>query len=92
MTLRFRRPSAGDAPPAVAARHMGKTLEAFREALPGLMSRGFPGPDPTTGNFDLDAIEAWRRARNPQAYGLTAESQATNPRDSFSERLARFRG
>jgi hypothetical protein len=47
---------------------MGLSLGAFREALPELVSRGFPEADETTGNFDLDAIDAWRRARHPHHF------------------------
>jgi hypothetical protein len=46
----------------------GVSLDAFREALPELVSRGFPQADETTGNFDLDAIDAWRRARHPHHF------------------------
>jgi hypothetical protein len=47
---------------------MGLSLDAFREALPELVSRGFPRADETTGNFDLDAIDAWRCARRPHHF------------------------
>jgi hypothetical protein len=43
---------------------MGLSEAAFREALPALHARGFPEPDSTTGNFDLDAIDAWRQGRH----------------------------
>ena len=33
-------------------------------ALPGLLARGFPAADATTGNYDLDAIDLWRRQRH----------------------------
>ncbi len=64
MAMRFKLPPGGDVPPVSAARRMGLSLDAFREALPELVSRGFPQADETTGNFDLDAIDAWRRARH----------------------------
>src|SRR5215469_1312724 len=47
---------------------MGLSLDAFRDALPELVARGFPQADETTGNFDLDAIDAWRRNRNPHLF------------------------
>jgi|SRR5215813_9919202 len=65
MALRFKLPPGGDVPPATAARRMGLSLDAFRDALPDLVARGFPRADETTGNFDLDAIDVWRRTRNP---------------------------
>jgi hypothetical protein len=69
VTQRFHIPFAGDVPPTTAARALGMTLEAFAAALPLLTGRGFPGADPTTGNYDLDAIDAWRRARYPHLFG-----------------------
>jgi hypothetical protein len=68
MTLRFKLPPGGDVPPITAARRMGLSFKAFRGALPELVSRGFPRADETTGNFDLDAIDAWRRTRNPHLF------------------------
>jgi len=68
MTLRFKLPPGGDVPPTTAARRMGLSLDAFRDALPELVARGFPRADETTGNFDLDAIDAWRRNRNPHLF------------------------
>jgi len=73
MTQRFHLPPGGDVPPSVAARRLGLSLAAFEEALhrpiDGLLARCFPAPDPTTGNYDLDAIEARRRSRYPQQFG-----------------------
>jgi hypothetical protein len=68
MTLRFKLPPGGDVPPITAARRMGLSLDAFRNALPKLVARGFPQADETTGNFDLDAIDTWRRTRNPHLF------------------------
>jgi len=42
MTLRFKLPPGGDVPPITAARRMGLSLDAFRDALPELVARGFP--------------------------------------------------
>jgi hypothetical protein len=86
VTLRHRR-ETGDVPPVVAAHHMGCTsLTEFEAKLPELMERGFPPPDPTTGNFDLDAIKAWRKLRHPQLY-----PQSENPRLSLGP-IARHAG
>lgn len=65
---RFHLPPGGDVPADVAAKRLGLTLEAFTAALPVLRGRGFPAPDETTGNYDLDAIDKWRRARHPQLF------------------------
>jgi hypothetical protein len=51
----------------------------FLKMLPDLIARGFPGPDPTTGNFDLGAIDLWRMARHPRLYGLTPVSTPEQP-------------
>ena len=54
----------GDISARLAAERMGLSEAAFREALSELLKRGFPQPDPTTGNFDFQAIEQWRRQRH----------------------------
>jgi hypothetical protein len=84
----------GDVPPTAAARHMGMDPAVFEKELPALLARGFPPADPTTGNFDLDAIKAWRRARHPQFFGqpsLTPGPTARNAHDVVAQRL-RARG
>ena len=68
--IRFRVDPA-DVPEEKAARRLHLTLERFREVLPKLRVRGFPEPDPDTGMYDLEAIDLWRRGRNPRLYGLT---------------------
>lgn len=90
--MRFKLPPGGDVPPAVAARRLGLGLDEFRAALPTLLGRGFPPADATTGNFDLDAIDAWRRARYPQVFRLTALPAARDAKDVVAERVARMRG
>ena len=65
MTQRFKLPPGGDVPRDVAARRIALSPAEFDKALPALLARGFPPPDPTTGNFDLDAIDRWRRSRHP---------------------------
>jgi hypothetical protein len=65
---RARKIEVGDITPAEAGRQMGLTLAQFEHCLPGLLDRGFPPPDPTTGNYDLDAISVWRRSRNPKLF------------------------
>lgn len=53
-----------DVPPVKAARRLHLTLAEFERLLPRLLKRGFPPPDPDTGNFDLKAIDAWMDARS----------------------------
>ena len=84
MAMRFKLPPGGDVPPVTAARRMGLSLDAFREALPELVSRGFPQADETTGNFDLDAIDAWRRARHPHHFSDRLDLCGNPPRPSVA--------
>jgi len=46
-----------DVPPAKAARRLHLTEAQFNEKLPDLHRRGFPRADPTTGMYDLKAID-----------------------------------
>jgi len=95
MSARYKLPAGGDVPPAVAARRLALSLEAFETALPSLLSRGFPVPDPDTGNFDLEAIDAWRRSRNPHLFPsdrLIVGRTARDASDVVPNRLARVRG
>lgn len=94
MTQRFKLPPGGDVPPMTAARRLAMTLEAFREKLPRLLCRGFPAPDPDTGNFDLDAIDQWRRTRNPHLFHtqLTPPSTARDAKDVVRQRIEGMRG
>ena len=73
-SIRFRV-EPGDVPAEKAARRLHLTLTEFQEKLPRLVKRGFPPADPDTGMFDLEAIDEWRRARNPQLFGLTEASE-----------------
>jgi len=93
MTLRFTLPPGGDIPPSAAARRIGLSLEAFRVILPDLIKRGFPLSDMTTGNYDLDAIDEWRRRRHPHLYQgrLTPPATARDAKDVVGERVARLR-
>ena len=69
--IRFRV-EPGDVPPEKAARRLHLTLDRFTEILPRLLARGFPPADPDTGNFDLDAIDQWRKLRSTALFGLTS--------------------
>jgi hypothetical protein len=71
---------------------MGLTLEAFTAALPNLIARGFPKPDPDTGNFDIDAIDAWRRSRHAHLFAGRAEFGARDASTVASDRIAAQRG
>jgi hypothetical protein len=92
MQQRFRLLPGGDAPEKIAAQRMGMTLEEFRTALPRLIARGFPEPDPDTGNFDIDAIDAWRRSRHAHLFGGRAEFGARDASTVAGDRIAAQRG
>jgi hypothetical protein len=81
----------GDVPASMAARRMGMTLGALNTALPNLIARGFPKPDPDTGNYDLDAIDAWRRLRNPHLFSTAITMGARDASTVVQDRLASMR-
>ncbi|WP_152527605.1 MULTISPECIES: hypothetical protein [unclassified Afipia] len=76
--IRFRV-DPGDIPAEKAARRLHISLVRFNELLPNLLKRGFPAADPDTGNFDLDAIDQWRRLRNPHLFSLAPAEKAEEP-------------
>lgn len=80
MPIRAPRVIPGDVPGHSAARRLGLTEEEFQVQLPQLVARGFPAADPDTGLFDLDAIDAWRRARYPHLFGATMPTSAADAR------------
>lgn len=90
-SIRFRIEPA-DVPPEKAARRLHLTLPEFQDRLPQLLVRGFPPPDPTTGNFDLEAIDRWRRLRHPRLFPELTQPPAV---DDVEERrqgmVERFR-
>ena len=89
MGLRFHI-DPRDVPAEAAARRLGLTEAGFRNALPQLEARGFPKQDATTGNFDIDAIDEWRRRRHPDLF-LIATEGASDARAVVKDRLARMR-
>ena len=63
-----------DVPASKAARRLHLTLREFEEVRDQLYARGFPRPDPTTGNFDLVEIDRWMDGRH--------HADPTKPRDA----------
>jgi hypothetical protein len=52
------------------------TLAQFDVAYANLIDRGFPAPDPDTGNFDLEAIDRWCDSRHPHLFsGLVPQAR-----------------
>ncbi len=85
------RVQPGDVPASLAATRMGMTTEAFTTALPNLVARGFPKADPDTGNFDLDAIDVWRRSRHPHLFNAAASFGARDAGSVVKDRLEAMR-
>lgn len=86
-----RRVGIGDVLPAEVAARMGLTPEEFAAALPELLARGFPPADPTTGRFDLQAVDRWRALRHRALYPeLTALPAAEDPVPFETRRKAFF--
>jgi predicted RecA/RadA family phage recombinase len=60
--------------------------------LPNLIARGFPRPDPDTGNFDLHAIDRWCDTRHAHLFGGSpATLGARDASTVASERIAAMR-
>ncbi len=81
-----------DITPTKAARRLGLTLAEFNDQIKSLFARGFPGPDPTTGNYDLKAIELWQDARSGCVCPCPVEPKARDAQDVFAERIRRLHG
>jgi hypothetical protein len=60
--VRFRVDPA-DVPPEKVARRLHLTPAQFVAVQQKLFARGFPPPDPTTGNYCLEAVDRWRKLR-----------------------------
>lgn len=89
MTMRYKLPPGGDCPPEAAARRIWLSRKEFDEQLPELLNRGFPPADQTTGNYDLDAIDTWRKARYPHLFTdrLTLAPTARNASEVVRDRM-----
>jgi hypothetical protein len=87
----MRHVEARDVPPDEVSRRLGMSLADFNAKLPNLLARGFPRPDPDSGNFDLVAIDRWCDARHPHLFGGGAAMQARDAKDVVQERLAQLR-
>lgn len=89
--VRFRLDPAYASPEKIA-RLLCLTPAQFSTCCPKLYARGFPVPDETTGMFDIEAVERWRKRQRPDLYPeLTVRSDETikmPPRKSMGERFA----
>jgi hypothetical protein len=80
-----------DVPAENAARRMGKSLVEFNALLPNLIDRGFPRPDPDTGNFDMVAIDRWCNIRHPHLFGEGVDLQARDASTVAKDRIAKMK-
>jgi hypothetical protein len=71
-----RIPDRGDVAPSVVAQRLGLSLTDFNRWRPELEARGFPMPDPTTGQFCIEAVDWWRLRRYPVDLGAKARGKA----------------
>jgi hypothetical protein len=78
----------GDVPPEIAARRLGLPLDQFQQKLPELLRRGFPAPDTTTGNFDLAAVDMWRKRRCPHLFSVASADGLKQDREIARTRIA----
>ncbi|GEP12292.1 hypothetical protein [Methylobacterium gnaphalii] len=81
-----------DVPAHAAARRLGLTEGDFARMADRLYRRGFPRPDPDTGNYDLDAIDQWRKLRNRNLFGLSDGPVARDASVAMARIEARRRG
>ena len=83
-----RIPDRGDVSPGLVAQRLGITLPDFECCRASLERRGFPGPDPTTGRYCMEAVDRWRLRRFPRLFPeLTTASLAVDARVVAEERL-----
>jgi hypothetical protein len=88
--MRFRI-EPRDVPAEVAAKRLGMTAVRFADTVPNLIARGFPRPDPDTGNFDLTAIDRWCDTRNPHLFTGEPVQGARDAKDVVALRIAAAR-
>lgn len=69
---------------AEVARRLGLKTEDCRGKLPDLYARGFPQPDPVTYRFDPEAVERWRRLRNPGLFPELSRPQLAKDAKSIN--------
>lgn len=71
----------GDVPPEKAARRLHLTLAEFDAVKERLFARKFPRPDPDTGNYDLEAVDRWRKLRIGVKHLFPELTEADPPKD-----------
>jgi hypothetical protein len=93
MSRSRRVPTRGDVPAVVVAGLLGLSLPDFEARYPELRERDFPGPDPTTGLYCIEAVDRWRLRRHARLFPeLTNAPAAAHADTVFGERLRRLNG
>jgi hypothetical protein len=93
MSRPARIPDRGDVTAGAVAQRLGLPLADFERYLPDLEHRGFPGPDPTTGRFCIEAVDRWRLLRTPRLFPeLTTSQVAVDAGAVFEQRMRQFHG
>jgi hypothetical protein len=88
MSRPLRIPDRGDVQPGMIAQRLGLPLADFERVRPDLERRGFPGPDPTTGRYCIEAVDRWRLCRFPRLFPeLTWSPAAVDARTVIDDRL-----
>lgn len=89
--VRFRIDPAY-APADKIARRLCLTEEQFRGVARKLYARGFPLPDETTGMYDLEAVDRWRKRQRPDLYpeltGTEPAPEIARPKVDWGARFA----
>lgn len=84
--IRFRVDPAY-APADKVARRLCLTLDQFTACQRRLFARGFPIPDETTGMYDMEAVDRWRKRQRPDLYpeltASTAPAEVARPRTDW---------
>lgn len=81
-----RIPQTGEVRPRVVAHLFGVDATDMAELLPLLYDRGFPRPEPLTGHFDIEAVQAWRRNRHPGLLAPPARPANDGPGTNLTNR------
>jgi hypothetical protein len=88
-----RIPVRGDIPAVAVAELLGLSVSDFYAKLDQLHECGFPGADPTTGLYCIEAVDRWRLRRHAQLFPeLTTAPAAAHASAVFDERMRRLNG
>lgn len=84
--IRFRVDPAY-APAEKIARRLCLTEPQFDACRVRLFARGFPQPDETTGMYDLEAVDRWRKRQRPDLYPELTLASVGNEKESLRKSM-----